>query len=90
MSRLRPETPMVAFTPNPDTQKRLALAWGVEALIVPKADTTDDMVRSVDSLLKSTGRAVDGDLVIVVSGTPVGIPGTTNSIIVHKVGQVRS
>jgi len=90
MSRLRPETPMVAFTPNPDTQKRLALAWGVEALIVPKADTTDDMVTSVDSLLKSTGRAVDGDLVIVVSGTPVGIPGTTNSIIVHKVGQVRS
>ena len=89
MSRLRPETPMIALTPNADTQKRLALSWGVNAEIVPKAETTDDMVNIVASLLKDTGRAVDGDLVIVVSGTPVGTPGTTNSIFVHKVGQVR-
>lgn len=89
MSRLRPETPMIALTPNPDTQKRLALSWGVRAEIVPKADTTDDMVNTVDSLLRTSGRAVEGDLVIVVSGTPIGIPGTTNSIFVHKVGQVR-
>lgn len=89
MSRLRPETQMIALTPNADTQKRLALSWGVRAEIVPKAETTDDMVNLVDSLLKSSGRAVDGDLVVVVAGTPVGIPGTTNSIFVHKVGQVR-
>ena len=47
------------------------------------------MVNIVDSLLKDTGRAVDGDLVVIISGTPIGIPGTTNSIVVHKVGQVR-
>jgi pyruvate kinase len=90
MSRLRPETQMIALTPNADTQKRLALSWGVRAEIVPKAETTDDMVNLVDSLLKSSGRAVDGDLVVVVAGTPIGIPGTTNSIFVHKVGQVRT
>jgi pyruvate kinase len=89
MSRLRPQTPMLALTPNPSTQKRLALTWGVKTSIVPKAETTDDMVNIVDSLLKDTGRAVDGDLVVIVSGTPIGIPGTTNSIVVHKVGQVR-
>ncbi|MCB2411911.1 pyruvate kinase [Demequina sp. TTPB684] len=90
MSRLRPETPMIALTPNPKTQKRLALSWGVRAELVAKADNTDEMVVNVDSLLKETGRAVDGDYIVVVSGTPVGIPGTTNSIFVHKVGQVRS
>ena len=89
MSRLRPRTPMLALTPNPDTQKRLALSWGVRTAIVPKAETTDDMVNIVDSLMKDTGRTVDGDLVVIVSGTPIGIPGTTNSIVVHKVGQVR-
>jgi len=89
MSRLRPETPMVALTPNPNTQKRLALSWGVHTEIVPKAETTDEMVNIVDSLVRDTGRAVDGDLVIIVSGTPIGVPGTTNSIVVHKVGQVR-
>jgi len=80
---------MLALTPNPDTQKRLALSWGVRTAIVPKAETTDDMVNIVDSLMKDTGRTVDGDLVVIVSGTPIGIPGTTNSIVVHKVGQVR-
>ena len=59
------------------------------AEVVPAAKTTDDMVSIVDNLLKDTGRAVGGDYVVVVSGTPVGVPGTTNSIFVHKVGQVR-
>lgn len=89
MARLRPETPMIALTPDAATQKRLALSWGVTAEVVDNAASTDDMVSIVDSLLKDSGRAVDGDYVIVVSGTPVGVPGTTNSIFVHKVGQVR-
>lgn len=89
MSRLRPNTPMLAFTPNADTQKRLALSWGVHAELVDPVFNTDDMVTLVDSYLKDSGRAVDGDYVIVVSGTPVGVPGTTNSIFVHKVGQIR-
>ena len=90
MSRLRPETPMIALTPNEKTHKRLALSWGVRSEVVPKAENTDAMVLNVDSLLKETGRAVDGDYVVVVCGTPVGVPGTTNSIFVHKMGQVRN
>lgn len=89
MSRLRPSTPMIAFTPNAHTQKALALGWGIHAELVKKVDSTDEMVSLVDTFLKETGRANDGDYVVVVSGTPVGIPGTTNSIFVHKVGQVR-
>jgi pyruvate kinase len=89
MARLRPSTPMLAFTPDHDTHKRLALTWGVEAELVERVDSTDEMVNLVDSYLKSSGRAVDGDFVVVVSGTPVGVPGTTNSFFVHKVGQVR-
>jgi len=90
MSRLRPHTPMMAFTPDAGTQKRLALSWGVHARLVKKVESTDEMVNLVDSYLKDSERAVDGDLVIVVSGTPVGVPGTTNSIFVHKVGQIRA
>ena len=89
MSRLRPETPMIAFTPDAHTQKRLALSWGINAELVDHVDSTDDMVMLVDTFLKESGRAVDGEYVVVVSGTPVGVPGTTNSFFVHKVGQVR-
>ena len=54
------------------------------------AETTDEMVHIVDGVLKDSGRAVDGDYVVVVSGTPVGVTGTTNSIFIHKVGQIRA
>jgi len=89
MSRLRPKTPMIAFTPDAHTQKRLALSWGVNAELVDHVESTDEMVNLVDKFLKDSGRVVDGDYVVVVSGTPVGVPGTTNSFFVHKVGQVR-
>jgi pyruvate kinase len=89
MSRLRPGKPMIAFTPDAHTQKRLALSWGAHAELVDHVDSTDDMVNLVDTFLKDSGRVVNGDYVVVVSGTPVGIPGTTNSFFVHKVGQVR-
>ncbi|MFV0286412.1 MAG: pyruvate kinase [Demequina sp.] len=89
MARLRPSVPMLAFTPDAKTQKRLALSWGVDARLVDRAETADDMVNMVDAKLKADGLVEDGDYVVVVSGTPVGMPGTTNSVFVHKIGQVR-
>src|SRR5690606_34035935 len=76
MARLRPETKMIALTPREETQRRLALSWGVQVEVVDHADTTDEMVAIVDRVLKETGRAKDGDYVVVVSGTPIGVPGT--------------
>ncbi|WP_062134136.1 pyruvate kinase [Demequina aestuarii] len=89
MARLRPSVPMLAFTPEPKTQKRLALTWGVETALVKRVESTDEMVNLVDAYLTENEMASEGEYVVVVSGTPVGVPGTTNSIFVHKVGQVR-
>jgi pyruvate kinase len=44
------------------------------------------MVRIVDAQLQAQGLAETGDLVVVVSGAPVGVSGTTNSILVHRIG----
>jgi len=88
MARLRPATPVYAFTPVQATKSRLALSWGVQAELVGAVDSTQAMVLMVDSRLKESGRAKDGDYVVVVSGAPVGTAGTTNSILVHKVGQL--
>ena len=89
MSRLRPETPVLAFTPDPATRARLALSWGVQAELVGSVKTTDEMVALVDARLKEMGRAEDGEYVVIVSGAPIGTAGTTNSILVHKVGQIQ-
>jgi pyruvate kinase len=88
MSRLRNKIPILAFTPDPAIRRRLALNWGVESFVVGRVTHTDQMVAQVDEVLVSTGRAVNGEKVIIISGSPPGIPGTTNDIRVHKVGDV--
>jgi pyruvate kinase len=78
--------PILAFTPEPVVRSQLALSWGVETFIVPTAATTDGMVRQVDEALQATGRAGDGDRVVIVAGTPPGQPGSTNTVRVHRIG----
>jgi pyruvate kinase len=88
LARHRPAVPILAFTPEPVVQSQLALSWGVETFIVPTVATTDDMVRQVDEALRLTGRGAAGDRVVVVAGTPPGRPGTTNTVRVHRIGDV--
>jgi pyruvate kinase len=86
MSRIRPRIPMLAFTPEPHTRSRLALAWGIETFLVPMARHTDQMAQQVDKSLLASGRVQEGDLVVIVAGSPPGIPGSTNALRVHKMG----
>ncbi|NYG08340.1 pyruvate kinase [Phycicoccus badiiscoriae] len=86
MSRIRPRIPMLAFTPEPHTRSRLALAWGIETYLVPMARHTDQMAQQVDKSLLASGRVQEGDLVVIVAGSPPGIPGSTNALRVHKMG----
>jgi len=88
MSRLRSQIPLLAFTPVPKVRTELALSWGVQTYEVPQVEHSDAMVRQVDGMLREAGLATEGDLVVIVSGAPVGISGTTNSILVHKIGQL--
>ncbi|MFF1633191.1 pyruvate kinase [Leifsonia sp. NPDC058248] len=88
MSRLRSKIPILAFTPEESIRRRMSLNWGVESFVVSRVTHTDQMVAQVDEALKSTGLAENGDKVIIISGSPPGIPGTTNDIRVHRVGDV--
>ena len=47
---------------------------------------TDAMYHQVDDMLMSRGLAEAGDKVVVISGSPPGISGTTNDLRVHIVG----
>ena len=86
MSRLRPEIPLLAFTPDASTRSRLALTWGVETFIVPFVWHTDQMVMQVEEVLLREGRCRTGDLVVIVAGSPPGVSGTTNALRMHRVG----
>ena len=86
MSRLRSPIPILAMTPEVGTYNRLALSWGVESMLTPVVGATDEMVKIVDSVLIDSGRASVGDDVMIVAGSPPGIPGSTNAMRVHRVG----
>jgi pyruvate kinase len=86
MSRLRSPIPILAMTPEIGTYNRLALSWGVESMLTPIVGATDEMVKLVDTVLIDSGRAQLGDQVMIVAGSPPGIPGSTNAMRVHRVG----
>jgi len=86
MSRLRSPIPILAMTPEVGTYSRLALSWGVESMLTPIVGATDEMVKLVDAVLIDSGRADIGDNVMIVAGSPPGIPGSTNAMRVHRVG----
>jgi pyruvate kinase len=86
MSRLRSPIPILALTPEQSVYNQLALSWGVEPMITPSVDHTDEMVKQVDTILIDSGRAQKGQEVMIVAGSPPGIPGSTNAMRVHRVG----
>lgn len=86
MSRLRVKIPMLAFTPDQAIRRRMSLTWGVESFLVDRVTHTDAMYHQVDDILLGKGLAEVGDKVVVISGSPPGISGSTNDLRVHRVG----
>ena len=86
LARYRSPIPLLAFTTEAGTRGRLSLTWGTESNLVPWADNTDDMVRQVESELLRLGDHHKGDTVVIVSGSPPGTTGSTNSLRVHRLG----
>ncbi len=86
LSRYRGATPMLAFTPVDAVRSQLALSWGIETFKAPAVDHTDEMVRQVDEHLLKINRVAEGDLVVIIAGSPPGIPGSTNALRIHRMG----
>jgi pyruvate kinase len=81
----RPRTPIVAVTPEVTVARRLAIVWGVTALVVAHHDTIDEMLAHSVAAVREAGYAVQGQMVALTGGVSVGVPGTTNLIQVTRV-----
>jgi pyruvate kinase len=86
LSRMRGAIPTLAFTPEDRVRSQLSLSWGVETFRTHPVEHTDQMVRQVDEQLLQIGRVEEGDLVVIVAGSPPGIPGSTNALRIHQMG----
>ena len=76
----RAPTPLLAIATDPAVRSQLALVWGVETFVeCPRAVDRRDG-RQVDHAMLALGRGQKGERVVIVAGTPPGVPGTTNTI----------
>ena len=89
ISRARPRVPIIALTPFVEAQRRLALSWGVDSRLIRKVQTTDEMIEEVEATLLRDGSVTPGDVLVIISGSPMWVAGTTNLLKLHRVGERR-
>ncbi|MBP1325503.1 pyruvate kinase [Leucobacter exalbidus] len=87
MSRLRKPIPILGFTPDAETRRRMELTWGARSYEVPRVESTDEMFTQVDEVLLAHARCELGDKVLIIAGSPPGTVGTTNTLRIHRIGE---
>jgi pyruvate kinase len=86
ISRYRPLVPIVAFSPEADTRRRMALLWGVTPRSIVDIKKIDALPRFAEKRLLEERLVRKGDVIAIVAGTPMGMRGTTNIVKFHVIG----
>ncbi|MCH9608975.1 MAG: Pyruvate kinase [Chlamydiales bacterium] len=86
LSRLRPRMPIVAMTSDQKVYHQLSLCWGVIPLLDQDAHTIEEAYKKISAFAIERKLVELGDLVVITAGTPFGRAGTTNMMIVEKIG----
>ena len=89
VSRFRPPVPIFAFTQSDKVARALSIVYGVRPVIAPDLMSTDEMMVQMDRMLVERGWVNARDSVVFVAGQPIGRPGTTNLMKLHRVGEGR-
>jgi pyruvate kinase len=87
MSKIRPRVPIRAFTPDPETARRVTFMWGVRPQLVPFSNSLEEMIDYVDAALTQSQVVQVGDQVVLVCGFPVGALRPPNMALLHTVGE---
>jgi pyruvate kinase len=85
VSRDRPVPPIMGLVTDASIARRLAVAWGVHAVVTENATGMSDAVQRAVRIAREEGFARPGDVIVVAGGIPFGEPGTTNSLRVATV-----
>ena len=86
VSRYRPLVPIVAFSPDAPTRRRMALMWGVTPRSISDIAKIDGLAAIAEKRLLEERFVKKGDVIGIVAGTPMGIRGTTTFMKFHVIG----
>ena len=85
VARERPDAPVIGLTPHIDTARRMAVVWGVHAVVVPDVHSLGEAVTRAAHVARTEGFAAHGEEIVVTAGVPFGHSGTTNALRVAAV-----
>ena len=85
IARERPDVPVLGLTSNLATARRLAVVWGVHAVLTPEIHTMTEAVTRATRLARSEGFATPGQELVITAGVPFNQVGTTNALRVAPV-----
>jgi pyruvate kinase len=85
VARERPEAPIICLTPHVTTARRMAVVWGLHAVVAADAHSMGEAVTRAQRVAHVEGFAEHGDEIVVAAGVPFGHSGTTNSLRVATV-----
>jgi pyruvate kinase len=89
VSRYRPLVPIIAFSPEAETRRRMALIWGVFSRNISDVRKIDGLAAIAEKRLLEERLVRKGDVIGIVAGTPMGVRGTTNFMKFHVIGAVQ-
>ena len=85
MAKARPRVPIMAFTPEERTYRRLGLYWGILPFQVPFTNTVETMISTVEKAIIESTSIQPGQQVVLISGYPVGSFRLPNLALLHTV-----
>jgi pyruvate kinase len=88
LSRLRPEMPVIAMTSSEESYHQLSINWGVIPFLSQEHSSITEAFKHISDFALKNGYVSHGDLVVVTAGSPFGVAGTTNMMLVENIGDV--
>ncbi|MCE5295001.1 MAG: pyruvate kinase [Chlamydiales bacterium] len=85
ISRLRPKMPIIALTSVQKTYQQLALNWGVIPVFCNEHDDVEQAFKEASAYALQHHHVSYGDVVVMTSGSPFWVSGTTNTIRVEVI-----
>jgi pyruvate kinase len=86
VSKYRPRTPIIGFSPVRETRRRMSLYWSVLPRSIDREYDIDSLAASAEKRLLEEKLVKKGDIVGVIAGTPLATQGTTNLIRLIRIG----
>jgi pyruvate kinase len=88
ISRLRPRMPIIALCSEEHTYHQLAFNWGVIPFYTSTCESLAEGFKKLSQFALEQHLVSNGDLVVMTAGSPFGVTGTTNMMIVESIGDV--